>query len=224
MQKKLKWVEIDVTTWADAKKKALSFGDGWVFRGHGDAGWRLATTLERARTSTPTDDERFLLLEFLRHAGAYLAPQLVPDDSDIFAWLGLMQHYGAPTRMLDWTRSPYVGLFFALEEAVAGKRDAALWALDTAWCSRRSAELLASQRLMDSNASRRRVTEEQRQLVGGLVAGLSVDCVFVVEPWKFHPRQAVQQSLFLCPGNVQRSFQENLLSMLTEEDKDPVLV
>ena len=40
---------------------------------------------------------------------------MVQDDNRL-EWLALMQHYGAPTRLLDFTRSPYVACFFALEE------------------------------------------------------------------------------------------------------------
>ena len=45
-------------------------------------------------------------------------------------WLMLMQHYGAPTRLLDWTENPMVGLYFALNSREQHKgKDAALWLL-----------------------------------------------------------------------------------------------
>lgn len=46
---------------------------------------------------------------------------------DELEWLSLMQHHGAPTRLLDFTWSPYVAAFFALERAT---EDAAVWALN----------------------------------------------------------------------------------------------
>ncbi len=47
-------------------------------------------------------------------------------------WYFLMQHYGAPTRLLDWTGNPLVALYFAIvDQEVHGKnRDAAVWVFD----------------------------------------------------------------------------------------------
>jgi hypothetical protein len=49
-----------------------------------------------------------------------------------------MQHYGAPTRLLDWTINPLVALFFALEDRSQTKAtsDAAVWAIDPWWLNK----------------------------------------------------------------------------------------
>ncbi len=51
----------------------------------------------------------------------------VPSNSDPLGWLFLMQHYRLPTRLLDWSQSPLVALYFALGKP--DDRDAVLWAL-----------------------------------------------------------------------------------------------
>lgn len=58
-------------------------------------------------------------------------------------WLMLMQHYGASTRLLDWTRSPFVALYFAVE--ANHDSDGEVWA-----CSRTQLESYAAQRLIQS--------------------------------------------------------------------------
>lgn len=91
---------------------------GWLFRGHRCPEWKLETSLERASRRCGQDEaeyEKAVWGEFRRHAHSYL--QRVPADSDTFEWLALMQHYGAPTRLLDFTYSFWIALFFAFEEA-----------------------------------------------------------------------------------------------------------
>ena len=63
---------------------------------------------------------------FRRKAHNYLDdPRALDDD---LRCLALMQHHGAPTRLLDFTKSPYVAAFFALESATD---DASVYALNT---------------------------------------------------------------------------------------------
>lgn len=58
--------------------------------------------------------EYLLTREFRLRAHHYLTD--LPDDADYLEWWSLMRHYGAPTRLLDWTYSIYVATYFALEK------------------------------------------------------------------------------------------------------------
>lgn len=106
--------------------------DGWAFRGQQNAQWRLESSLSRYMRDFVSDrgqwrarEERAIRV-FRRKAHNFLAhPAILADD---LRCLALMQHHGAPTRLLDFTKSPFVAAFFALERATG---DAAVYALNT---------------------------------------------------------------------------------------------
>lgn len=206
-----------VADWAELKHRLSDFGPEWVFRGHAGASWPLATALERADSADRAADEWRMIDHFRRRASLHLPPQLNLTDDDVFGWMALMQHYGAPTRLLDVTRSPYVAAFFALEEPVCGDdEDAAIWAIDTSACARQARRVLADQWSLTEHEATRLVDQEHARLVHRLVVppGACVPAVFPVEPWRFDPRQSAQQACFLCPGDVTRPIREQLEAVL----------
>jgi hypothetical protein len=80
------------------------------------------------RTDT-THGELFLREEFKRR-GLQLLPEKAPSND--WEWYFLMQHYGTPTRLLDWSDGSLFGLYFALRKN-DGQCDAAVWAVDPYW-------------------------------------------------------------------------------------------
>jgi hypothetical protein len=81
------------------------------FRGLSQKDWKLRPAVYR-RSDYTVRREIDLNLAFQK-AASFL-PGL-PDEGDLGAWLSLMQHHGLPTRLLDWTESATIGLYFAVE-------------------------------------------------------------------------------------------------------------
>lgn len=105
--------------------------DDWVFRGQPNDVWPLVSSLTRhlqqycPDTSLwPLREERSIRI-FRRKAHMYLEPNSLDND---LRCLALMQHHGAPTRLIDFTKSPFVAAFFAMWHL---QGDSAVFALNT---------------------------------------------------------------------------------------------
>jgi len=98
--------------------------DPW-FRGHGSTDWPLVPGIYRTDEILEEDNYRE---DFKLRALPYLIGSAREPTSE-WEWYFLMQHYGLPTRLLDWTRSALVALYFAVRDSNL-KSNAAVWVLD----------------------------------------------------------------------------------------------
>jgi FRG domain-containing protein len=104
------------------------------FRGNSHEKYKLVPTLYRHRAANTQADfkklERQLMVRFRQRSLPYHSRDLRDDWEALF----FMQHYGVPTRLLDWTENPLIALHFALISAqmsLGGKRSSSMiWVLD----------------------------------------------------------------------------------------------
>jgi hypothetical protein len=94
----------------------LATCDSTWFRGesmdHGHLIPKLYRNIDDDKIAEQHKIERTYYYEFQRRSRA-LAAAIHPDD--IWSWYFLMQHYGGPTRLLDWTQDAGIALFFSLD-------------------------------------------------------------------------------------------------------------
>lgn len=208
--------------WASVRQAAERFSDStWLFRGQDRSEWLLSTSIEREFGPLEVLHEQHLLTHFLRRAPGWLPAHLIPGDFDAAAWLGLMQHYGGPTRLLDVTRSPYVALFFAFE--APGNHSRAMWGIDSVSCMLSCAEVISKAFDVDRMKAVHWLAYNQSEVVSALTLGPRSDqdkplvrpfrAVFPVEPWRPDARQIAQQALFLCVGDGRLGFMDNLCGL-----------
>lgn len=203
----------------------FDFGRGltnWFYRGQSDATWSLTSSLERAIGVDHGDSwrwdhtEKWMLRKFRGFAHNYLAHP--PHEDDMLEWLALMQHHGAPTRLLDCTHSFPVSVFFAARDATG---DFAVWAFNWAQffrkaISRFSLDVDGQFATLEFNAEMHQKANEflERSASGALV--------FPSMPLRSNQRMEAQQGLFLFPTDPARTFLENLGCLIDAADIEQI--
>jgi FRG domain-containing protein len=201
-------------SWRDIGRYARP---GWIYRGQADAKWSLRTSFERCcdrhriKPGFRIGVEQELFREFRRAYHEHATH--VPGEEAVVEWLSLMQHYGGPTRLLDFTYSIYVAAYFATETTTT---DAAVWAVNGKWAMQRSvASLRASgKRSSDIERLQIRFVEDTEKLVKNLFfKAPQAPLACPLNPFRLNERLRIQKGVFLAPGSVRTPFMENILSM-----------
>jgi len=134
----MNYTEIIIKNINDYQKIIDSNYDSY-FRGHANGeDWKLIPLIGRLDLtkniqldmSNWTEREDIILSQFIRYSRRYIKDKI---DSKL-DWLTLGQHYGLPTRLLDWTDNPLIALFFALFNDY--NKESAVWMIDPLLMSR----------------------------------------------------------------------------------------
>lgn len=119
------WAHLEDLVFEGSWNDRLSrFRSPCAFRGLGDANHDLRTSLMRLGGDYPRL-ERNLIRSFRKYAHR----DVVERDS-FWHWLSTGQHHGLPTRLMDWTYSPFVAMHFATSNPNDMERDGAVWKVD----------------------------------------------------------------------------------------------
>jgi FRG domain len=119
------WEELNSQLYENTWNPVLQrFRSDYAYRGMTRARQDLTTTLMRLGGNFH-ELEAHLLRNFKKYAR-----QDSTTDSSEWNWLAMAQHHGVPTRLLDWTYSPYVALHFATEDVDTFDLDGVVWCVN----------------------------------------------------------------------------------------------
>jgi hypothetical protein len=172
------------------------------FRGHSDIGWELKPSLYRG--SHDPEYEREMIRDFKLNLHNFY--EKVPERE--IEILFIMQHYGCPTRLMDWTESSLVALFFAVYNTVDA--DACVWFLFP-WslnelfldANLTSVPEITHDKVKDYELNNYKADVINRRIVG--------EYPVAIRPPRRTPRILAQRGVFTIHGCKTDSFQDIML-------------
>ncbi len=217
----------DVTNWEECKKWYENTSPGhFIFRGVSSSQFPLETSfdiayrqnVENSATIPKWKYEAVMLLNFKRIAHQYIDSPNLPRQNDNLEWLGLLRHYGAPSRLLDFTYSFYNAVYFAIAKIDKNKKNdsAVVWAIDLDWLAAEAYKLRARNQIDDN-------IFQDPELFNNIVMNPEFiqNSVIPINPFRFNRRMHLQKGIFLCPGNIDNTFEQNLVDV-PEIDMDKI--
>jgi hypothetical protein len=184
----------------------------WVFRGHPDVKYHIEPSLKRFyRTHQKNIGETSRAIreydairKFQKSAHHFLTH--LPDDEDLLSWLAIMQHFGAPTRLVDFTYSAHAALFFAAVDSVkpvASEEKPDEAELDKKYrpYSVHALNLKAIQMAAYRVVRRRFEIKEDDFCIRPKTEQTKDFVSFFEGRWQ-NPRQVAQQGLFMIPSRI----------------------
>jgi hypothetical protein len=209
----VKYARVVLDGWQSYKLYVRQFSENWAFRGQASHHWVLNNAIERTDFITHRKGiEPDFVAEFQRGARNYLTKDETPGH--LIEWLALMQHHGAPTRLLDLTKSPFIAAYFAFEQCIIEEgASIAIWGMNISYLKKRALEILSrefgdyleqSKNLIDEDLFEKIFLQNNKRLV------------FPVEPFRMNRRYSLQQSIFVSTGIAEVPLMDQL-NFLGEE-------
>ena len=186
------WMQLQELLYEGSWQEELRrFRSDHVFRGLQDDSSDLSTSLARLGGDY-VELERHLLRNFRKYAHSDTRNETFWD------WLALAKHHGLPTRVLDWTHSPYVALHFATASPGSYDRDGVVWAIDYVKAAEHLPQSLRS--ILDEEGANSFTTGMVERAAGSLAEldrlAEGEDFVLFLEPPSLDERIVNQYALF----------------------------
>lgn len=229
---KRRYVKTRLEYWNDISMLNPRFLMGFVFRGQGKSNWHIQSSLERLierfystdvqHKIYPSGFEIEMLREFQWKYPNYETANM-PKDDEIIEWLSIMQHYGSCTRMVDFTFSPYVALFMAIDSSEKDS-DFTIWCLNHLTLSGIFSNDHNTERvnlLFDNPNNKSSVYNFVNQFLIDSVNDVEREFkpyVHLVKPCKANKRIVEQQGLFAIPERINIPFEDNLFSLVDNRE------
>ncbi len=202
----------------------------WIFRGQ-PSDKNLSTSLERALNDDYHIDlkeapaiEGRLIRDFRRK---YFGSDHERVLNDTLYCLSLMRHHSAPMRLLDFNYSPYIAAFFALNDKIPNEKEQnsgevpVIWCLNTKWLRAELNKFPLTRELIPLR--NRDATKDDNSFKQLYMGPNPQPFVFAENPLFLNERLVIQQGLFLCPGDVSKSFENNIKSLSRWTDPNHIL-
>jgi hypothetical protein len=170
-----------------------------VYRGQANNGWPLRTSLARHFLNNPVNPHEWRKRELkmyrlFRERLIHICPNLY-DALPPIEILSLMQHHGLPTRLIDFTYSPFVAAYFAVINA---QGDSAIWVIDTS--------LLLNNRKESGFPDYSGPSHDNGYKIATKQPGASI-----MKCTTGHNRLAAQHGCFLVPGHISAEISYELI-------------
>lgn len=191
------WQHLQECLFAGSWNEAIQrYRSPFVFRGLPDASFDLSTSLMRLGGDY-AGLEKHLLRNFRKYGHDAFS-----FEHSLWHWLTMAQHHGLPTRLLDWTYSPFVAMHFATADIHKSERDGSIWKVNYHDSYKQLPDLMRE--ALDQEGGNVLTAETLTELVGSLdsFAKLSSDEFFIFfEPPAIDARIVNQHGLFSIASN-----------------------
>lgn len=221
------YITTEVENWNDFFLLHQRFISRFVFRGQANADWKLQTSLDRLINKLhpnyidpiiPASYEDRMIEEFVWKYPLY-EKNIIPQKEEYIEWLALMQHYGSPTRLLDFSHSLFVALFMAIDNYSFDY--SAVWGLNKIILNHKIFDKYRAEYETNYASGNDLENYIYNRANTSIKNSMSVNLIepelYVVEPKNCNERQNRQQGLFVIPSNIQSSFEENLFALVNDK-------
>ncbi|HLO45459.1 MAG TPA: FRG domain-containing protein [Leadbetterella sp.] len=211
-----------LTSWEEFKEIANHGLLEWVYRGQSKASWPINSSLFRSKIIDNFDEvESSMLNQFKKISKFYLKGSQQPKS--LVDWLALLQHYGAPTRLIDFTKSPYIAAFFAFENEENTREPIAIWIANKNYFYQSTLYYLQKENLENSSKIPGNIGDKTFKTIFELSKTGKHDLIVPLESKLYNERYYLQQSYFLSPVNPYKSFEKQLDFVVNLEKKEALI-